>query len=278
MTKSQKSSLPDGCITVKEASKMIDVAHATIRNWIECNKIVTKKHGKRRLVNKESLLEYVQNHNVKTKIWGSIPANINEDWHCVRGYKLPLMISRDGKHVLNLNTKTGYKFIIIGGNNTPDGGYYAVGLSTKEIVYIHTLMLQSGFVPNPYHFSIAHHIDGNNKNNAAGNILPVSSALEHKQLHSLMKNDPTAYRKEIKRIKAEYKAADQKQKKIEMGNCAVILDPDFPQSDSCNVYLYLTKAAYKTYQKTGEIPIEGILMQWCGKTPIKPKEVYYNRN
>lgn len=243
-------------ITSDEAAEITGYSSRQIYKLDEIGRIRTIKNpnGKRKLYNKKDLLQYKAAHPKKTMkntVWDEIDFIPGEYFYPLFGYDCKYFISNK-QRVINCSNgqiltpqpqkdiekkETGYMMVELLKDGNPKG------------VFLHKLVVMTQ-VDNVLKKIEIHHIDCNRSNNKKENLLPVWHR-QHTELHRLLNEGKTKeYNELVKQIKKE-----NKQKVY------IIPHPDFEEDENFCYYMYLSKDAYKSFSKSGNIPHGGILKE-----------------
>lgn len=225
-------------------------------NGIE--RVGTKKIDNTVLYNIRDILQYAANHQEKpilSPVWDELTFLSDEYFYPIVGYDYKYFISNKCR-VINATKGqilTPKPQKDINGRLT---GYLVVGLTKGnklKTISIHRLVGKTQ-CPNAFDYDILHHINNTKHNglydNRASNILPIANEDIHNELHRLMNNDKKAYREMVTKLKKENK---QKVYKIP--------DLDFESDANYNYWMLINASGYKEYQKSGDVPLDCILMQ-----------------
>ena len=245
-------------LTIEEATKCSIYSKKQIQKLAEkgIQRIRTKEtEGRRILYNKIDILQYASSHPRETilnTVWDEIDYIHGEYFYPLFGYDCKYFISNKQRVVDFSNgrilTPQWHK-----DKNKKETGYKKVSLmknGASKAEFIHRLVGKTQ-CPNVLKKDIFHHIkikypsDDN-----PSNLLPVWH-YQHTELHRLLNKGKTQeYNELVKQIKEE-----NRQKVY------IIPHPDFKEDENVCYYMYLSKDAYKSFIKSGNIPYSGILKE-----------------
>lgn len=252
---------PKEWVTAKEGANIIKIysskqIHSLGEKGVE--RVGKIKIGGTVVYNLKDILQYAANHQKKpilSPVWDELKFLEGEHLYPLVGYDLKYFISNKQRvfDLSNGRMLTAQPHRNDKGNLT---GYATVCLlkdGKPKQQAIHRLIGKTQ-CPNVFNYDIYHHISNVRHNglydNRASNILPVANTEVHNKLHHLMTNDKKAYAEMVAKIKK-----DNKQKVYK------IPDLDFGSNEHYSYYMLINAAGYKAYKKSGDVPLDCILMQ-----------------
>lgn len=251
----QNGNITNEWITINGAVEITNYTERQIRKLKETGKVHTIKNPNARgnLYNKKDLIQYEAAHPKKRpdNVWGEINSSKDECFYPLFGYDNVYFISNKAKVINTTNGRvlTPQPHIDIKGKET---GYLTITLmqvGKAKTIFLHKLVAMTQ-VDNALKKTEIHHIDCNPSNNKASNLLPVYK-YQHDELHRLLNAEK----------EKEYKELVKKIKKENSQEIYKIPHPDYKEDDNFYYYMYLSKDAYKAFNKNGDIPSEGIIKE-----------------
>lgn len=221
-------------------------------------RIGTKKIDNTVLYNMKDILQYAANHQEKpilSPVWDELTFLPGEHFYPIFGYDYKYFISNECRVIDATNGRILTSYPHVDKDGKPTGYLYVTlmkdGKPKNE--KIHRLVGKTQCT-NAFNYVIFHHINNTKNNglydNRASNILPVINEDIHQELHRLMSKNKKEYKKMVAKIKKENKQTIYK-----------IPDLDFESDKHFNYWMLINAAGYKEYKKSGDVPLDCILMQ-----------------